>query len=69
MVYDDIMVSILVAICGLMQIADAVKDPGSIKMLVLADWGGTEVEPYSTPSQRWTATAMGKIGNFYLLPQ
>ena len=34
----------------------------SIRMLVLADWGGNEIAPYTTPSQRYTSEAMGIIG-------
>jgi hypothetical protein len=42
---------------------------GSIRMLALADWGGTDTAPFTTPSQLQTAAAMGVIGTLahYLL--
>jgi hypothetical protein len=41
---------------------------GSIRMLALADWGGNDITPYTTPSQRWTAAAMGIIGTVTRCP-
>lgn len=38
----------------------------SIRMLALADWGGNEIDPYTTPSQVVTAQAMGVIGMYMM---
>ena len=35
---------------------------GNTRFLIIGDWGGLPIEPYSTPSEISVANAMGKLG-------